>query len=276
MDLHLHAGMERQTTLEKWLDLAVADGRKVVVLLDHLELYRRTEAEQQSWLARRPDITARYPRGDAGHRALEADFARMRATRRDLVIFTGWEVSEKELDEGTEPDVLRRADLIGWHISPNNPGNAPDGAHLLRRARQVRALQKSLDKPMVLFHPFTMRVEKVRKHHPAPTAADYRFFHGDEQRQLAEVLRGAPIWIEIGRETGTCMKEPACRQAMLEDIRPLVALGVRFTVSTDAHSVRDQARTFRPEEFCAPLGVTPANVNTLVQELQKRKSGPAR
>jgi hypothetical protein len=36
LDLHLHAGMERPADLKAWIDLAVADGRKVILLLDQL------------------------------------------------------------------------------------------------------------------------------------------------------------------------------------------------------------------------------------------------
>ncbi len=273
LDLHLHSGMERQAPIDKWVDLAVADGRKVVVLVDHLELYRRTPAEYQVWLDKRKDVAARYPLGKAGHEALWADFARMRE-RKDVVVFTGWEVSETELDEGTEPDALLAVDMVGWHISPNNKGNAPDGPHLIRRARQVKEIQKRIPRPMVLFHPFTMRVEKVQKlakkagkSIDSIPVADYRFFHGDEQKQLADILRGTSIYVEIGRETGTCMKQANCRQAMIEDIKPLADMGVQFTVSTDAHSVAHLEKTFRPETFCGPLGVTEANVNTLVREL---------
>jgi len=36
MDMHLHAGMERRVPLEEWIDIAVAGGRRVVLVLDHL------------------------------------------------------------------------------------------------------------------------------------------------------------------------------------------------------------------------------------------------
>src|SRR4051794_14146005 len=42
LDFHLHSGMEREVELNSWLEMAAADGRKAVVLLDHLELYRKT------------------------------------------------------------------------------------------------------------------------------------------------------------------------------------------------------------------------------------------
>ena len=46
MDMHLHGGLEREIDLEPWIDLAVGDGRKVIVLVDHLELYREADRKK--------------------------------------------------------------------------------------------------------------------------------------------------------------------------------------------------------------------------------------
>ncbi len=274
MDLHLHAGLERETSLDEWLDLAAADGRRVVLLVDHLELYRMSDSQYRDWLLRHPSFTARYPMGPPGHRALLADFARAASRRQDLIVFTGWEVSEEELDTGLELSALEMVEAVGFHISPRHGKAPPDGRHLIRRARQVRALQERLKRPMILFHPFTMRVEHLERaaleagrRLDSLTAEEYRFFQPGEQAELAEVLRGARIYVEIARETEACMARPACREAMVADVRPLAELGVRFTVSTDAHTLEHARRPFRPETYCQPLGVTPENAGGLVAEL---------
>src|SRR5438105_1250451 len=108
MDLHLHSGMERPVALDKWLDLAVADGRRVFLLLDHLELYRKTPQAYELWRSQ-GGFEARYPVGPAGHKALFADFDTA-ARRTDVLIFKGWEVSETELDTGLELAPMRMAD----------------------------------------------------------------------------------------------------------------------------------------------------------------------
>jgi hypothetical protein len=41
--------MEREVDLNSWLEMAAADGRKAVLLLDHLELYRKTPEEYAKW-----------------------------------------------------------------------------------------------------------------------------------------------------------------------------------------------------------------------------------
>ncbi|MCX6621644.1 MAG: hypothetical protein NTY38_11330 [Acidobacteria bacterium] len=46
IDLHLHSGMERQVPLDEWVDLAVADGRKVVVLVDDGKQSKPEEASK--------------------------------------------------------------------------------------------------------------------------------------------------------------------------------------------------------------------------------------
>ncbi len=278
MDLHLHAGLELEMDLKQWLDLAVADGRRVIVLLDHLELYRKTPDQYRDWLLQHPAFVIRYPMGMAGHRALLADFAKA-GQRRDLLVFTAWEVSEDELDTGAETGALTAVDAVGWHISPRNGRAPPDGRHLIRRARQVKELQKRIPLPMILFHPFSMRVENLERtaqragrSRESITAAQYRFFQAGEQRELAEILRGSSIYLEIALETGACLKRPACREAMIADVKPLAEMGVQFTVSTDAHGVRHAQTPFRPETYCGPLGVTPANTNTLVRELLARRA----
>src|SRR5690606_5807421 len=118
-----------------------------------------------------------------------------REQRKDLLIFKGWEISETELDTGMDLEARRMVEVVGWHISPANGRKAPDGQHLLRRARQVLEAQKQVPVPMILFHPFTMRVENIQRTAKAQgrdpksiTVEEYRFFHGDEQRQFAELL----------------------------------------------------------------------------------------
>ncbi|MBI4890032.1 MAG: hypothetical protein HY821_05350 [Acidobacteria bacterium] len=87
---------------------------------------------------------------------------------------------------------------------------------------------------------------------------------------MADLLLGRSIYIEIATESGHCMENPACREAMIADLQPLAELGVRFTVSTDAHG----QLPFRPESYCKPLGVTPANTNSLVHEPPARRPRP--
>lgn len=272
MDMHLHAGMERTVDMSTWIDLAVKDGRKVLFLLDHIELYRRTQADYDAWRAK-SRFFALYPLGAAGHRALMTDFDTV-ARRAGVVVFKGWEVSERELDTGLEDSPLRMADILGFHISPNNGGAPPNGETLIRRARQLLEAQKKYPVPMILFHPFPMRIENIQntarkqgRDLKTITAAEYRFFRPGEQEELIRVLKGASIYVEMNWDTEAYWNNPACREALIADIRPLAEGGVQFTVGSDSHYLAHMRKSFRPASWCEPMGVTPLNTNTIVREL---------
>jgi histidinol phosphatase-like PHP family hydrolase len=272
MDLHLHAGMEREIEMKDWIDLAVSDGRKVILLLDHLELYRKSPQEYEAWRAK-GNFQARYPLGVSGHQALMADFDEA-AKRRDVIVFKGWEVYEGELDTGLEAAPLRMADVIGFHVSPNHGREAPNGRTLIKRVKQIKDAQKQFPVPMILFHPFPMRLENLQR-----TAADkgrdlktltveeYRFFQPGEQEELARLLKNTSIYIEISRATERYFADPVCREALIADIKPLAEAGVQFTISTDNHNVGSAKKPFTPSLYADALGVTPLNSNAVVREL---------
>jgi hypothetical protein len=273
MDMHLHSGMERPVDMDAWLAMAVKDGRKVAALIDHLELYRKTPAEYETWRSERK-FQARYPLAAAGHQAVMDDFDAAAARHPELLLFRAWEVYEGELDSGLEWSAMEKADVIGFHISPNNGRKPPNGQTLIKRARQAREMQKKLGVPVVLLHPFTSRVENVQRtainegrEMKDISVAEYRFFQPGEQQELAEILRGGSIYIEIAFSSKHCQGIAACFEAMRADIRPLADMGVPFTVSTDHHGVASARQTFDPETFCGPLGVTEASANTIIREL---------
>jgi histidinol phosphatase-like PHP family hydrolase len=277
MDLHLHAGLERQVPLNAWIDFAVADGRKVLVLLDHLELYRKTPQQYEAWRSGR-DFQADYPLGPAGHKALFADFDAA-AKRQDVIVFKGWEIGEDELDGRLEAAPMRMAEVIGWHISPKNGAEPPNGRTLIHRVKQIGEVQKQYPVPMMVFHPFPMRIENIRNTAQARgrdlrtiTPEEYRFFQPGEQEELIKLLSGSSIYIEISHGTEPCFKDPACREALIADTLPLAKAGVQFSISTDNHYMGHLKKPFNPAYYCAPMGITPFNSNTIVRELLALKA----
>jgi len=260
MDMHLHAGLECDIGLSEWVDMNASDGRKVMVLLDHLELYRRKAA-------------GRYPMGPAGHKALMAAFDAEAARRKDLVLFKGWEILETELDTGLETAPMTMAEVLGWHISWSLP-DAPNGQLLIKRVKQLKELHKQFPVPMIVFHPFAARIRKLQdsakeqgRDPKSITLAEYRFFQPGEQQELARILKDSSIYIEISSSNASFIHDPVCREALIADVKPLADAGVQFTVSTDHHVSKSADKPFHPEAYCAPLGVTPENTNGIVQEL---------
>ncbi len=278
MDMHLHAGLERRLPMNEWLDLAAAQGRKAVLLLDHLELYRQTPDEYVRWAAK-DHLKPWYAMGAEGHRQLFADFDQAAAGRKDLLIFRGWEIAEFELDEGLETAPMALAEVIGWHISPHHQEKAPDGRLLLRRIEQVKNVQKQFPVPMILFHPFSMRLEhldrkakKAGKDLASLPPETLRFFTPAEQNEVIRVLKNTSIYIEMPLDVVAYWDIPAAREAIIADVKPLADAGVKFTVSTDAHGIGDQTRPFQPERYCEPCGITPDNANALLRELLARRA----
>ena len=272
MDMHIHAGMERDLPLNEWIDYSVKDGRKVLVLLDHIELYRMDQKEHDAWV-KKNNKTDWYPIGTKGHIALMNDFADAEK-RNDVLTFRGWEISERELDGELEVEPMKMAEVIGWHISPNNGGPAPNGQTLLKRTQQIIKAQKQFPVPMILFHPFSMRIENLTRtaqksgqDMASISVKDYLFFQPGEQAELIELLRGQSIYIEISKGLRHYWENEKVRKAVYQDVRPLVEAGVQFIVSTDAHGVKSLTKPFNPKYYCDELGITPENTNTIVREL---------
>lgn len=278
MDMHLHAGLERQVPMQEWVKLAKDDGRKVLLLLDHIELYRKTANEYADW-AKEENVPQWYPIGTEGHRALFAEMDAVVARHKDLVVFKGWEVGEFELEEGLESEAMKLAEVIGWHISPNRDEGAPDGKHLIRRISQIKEVQKLFPVPMIIFHPFSMRFErlvrdaqKAGRDAKSLTVEQCRFFQPGEQEEVVRLLKGSFIYIEMPRGVESFWDVPAMREALIADIKPLAEGGVKFTVSTDNHGVASAKKPFHPERYCEPCGITPDNANAIVHDLLARKN----
>lgn len=278
MDMHIHCGLERRLPLNEWIDLSIADGRKVFFCLDHIELYDRTPKEYAQW-AKEEGVQQWYPMGTAGHAALMADITTLAAARKDLTIFKGWEVAEFDLDDGVNYEPLKAAQIIGWHISSTHEGDEPNGALFIRRVKQVKEVQKKLDVPMILFHPFPARLgrlakvaKKAGRTLDSLTVDELRFFKPGEQDEVIRLLKDSSIYIEMGRGTEGYWDTPNMREALIADIKPLADAGVKFTVSTDAHTPDSFKKPFHPEVYCEPCGITPENANAIIKDLMDRRN----
>lgn len=278
MDMHLHAGMERPLPLDQWIDLAIKDGRKALFLLDHLELYAQTPDELERW-RKKDGLPPWYPVGAEGHQKLMADFGAYAAAHPELLIIKGWEIAEFDLDDGLDREPMTLAEVIGWHISPNHDDGPPDGKRLIHRIHQILKVQKEFPVPMIIFHPFPVRIEALEKaakrtgNDPnALTTQECRFFTAEEQKEVIRLIKDESLYIEMGLDTIRYWDRPALREALIADIKPLADAGVKFTVSTDNHYLAHARTSFHPEVYCEPCGITPENANALVREVLRRRT----
>lgn len=274
IDLHVHAGKERPMPLNDWVDFLARDGRKVMLLLDHLELYRMEEKQKNEWLSK-TNLKDWYPDPATGKYQLMKDLSNISASRKDVIIFRGWEIWEGELDGGLEKQPMKGAEVIGWHFSKAAwNGKPPMGKELISRVKQVIEVQKEFHVPMILFHPFSGHYKSVKeaalqsgRQVTSIKKEEYRYFTSDEQQELIGLLKGSSIYMEIEMGWLNLSEDPIVKDAFTEDIRPLVDAGLKFTVSTDAHNQRHMSKPYQPEVYCRSLGVTPENVNTIIREL---------
>ena len=273
MDMHLHAGLERdEPDMDKWIDLPVTDGRRVMVLVDHMEFYRKKEP-------------GRYPHGAEGHKAFMAEIEAQIARRKDLLIFKGWEINQSVLDlgpEALETAPMHMVETIGWHIDRSLVGRPPDGQLLIKRVKQLKELRKEFPIPMMLYHPFHRRIANLQEDAKkaggdaaSVPLAKYRLFQPGEQEELIELLKGSSLYLEICHGQIYQMRIPVCREALIADIKPLAEAGVQFTVSTDNHYVKSAQQKFEPETYCEPIGVTPQNTNSIIHELMSIRRAKA-
>lgn len=273
IDLHIHAGKERPLPLNEWIDLSVRDGRKVMLLLDHLELHRMDEREHQTWIQKNR-FTDWYPNTTTSKQDLMRELAAVQS-RKDVLTFRGWEIWEGELEEGLERPPMKEAEVIGWHLSKAAwNGTAPTGKELIIRARQILEVQKEFPVPMIIFHPFDGHIKQVRETAVAAgrkvseiTKAEYRYFTPAQQKELLDLIQGSSVYIEMSRGWSALWEDAIVREAFIEDLRPLAEGGIKFTVSTDAHGLESLKKPYHPESYCRELGITAENVNMIVREL---------
>ena len=261
LDFHYHGGLERdeKLSIDEWIDMGVAMGRRCFLLVDHLELYR---PEPYKKYIKHP----RYPSGAEGHREFlkEVDHARK---RRDVLIFSGWEVIEDEIETGLDWEALRLVEAIGWHIKRHN------GHELVRRIRAIQEVQKQLPVPMILYHPFS-RAGTRPESSEGRSINDLRCLSSEVQKQMIDLLGDSSLHLEInlGWVFAYKWRDRKMREALIEDIRPLAEAGLPFTVGSDDHRVEDQSREHNADQLCAAFGIRSRQVNRIVGELLAQRA----
>ena len=279
LDFHFHGGLEREPdlSLEQWVMIAQnsrqnpppamagiskADwlkrresvGRSCFLIVDHLELYRPERLEITRRYVKKP----RYPLAPEGRKEFIAEVDALRAARKDLIIFSGWEALETDFDTGLDMEALEMVDCVGWHIGKDPGGPVP-------RAKQICDLQKKLAMPMIMYHPFRQPVPKE-----GDTVASLRQLSPDQQKQLIDLLGDSSVYLEINISVMIqYWPKPLKRQAFIDDLRPLVEAGLEFAVGSDWHR-REDIEYYEPERYLADLGIHARQVTGIVGDLLTR------
>jgi histidinol phosphatase-like PHP family hydrolase len=269
VDLHVHAGQERDTTLDELVGTLVRGGVSVMGLLDHSELYEMGDGALKAKMGR-----IVYASSDEGLDQFYADVARVgRCYEGTAAIFKGLELPEWEILRTTKR-CIRPADFVGCHM--NTSSHDPKyrhytketcGEHLAKRATELLQLCSRHGKPAVLFHPFHRRVQELR----AELGSEERLerteevFTAEDIQILAEAVSSPRLYIELNfGDIFQAALDPVILGFLRRTCRRLKEAGFSFSLGSDYHRLPDQLRN--PDDIVSQLGLGIADLG-LVQDL---------
>jgi len=278
IDLHYHAGQERQpgTTLEGYLDHAVATGRVVLGVTDHLERYIGSPRSP----AKNPPL---YEQSVAGLQDYRADVDSLRERYPSLKIFFGPEIhAGPRIDIRRIPHgVVDVSDYFLASLPTIDTSIAANTEARVDRSRAIAEMRERTGRPIFLCHPFRTSVNDRLVKRPiapwvtalAPRSPDKfsdvevnRFF-GFDVRALGRACWECALPIEINGGTDSRIRGlnlPAPLQMLWACYRILQQEGVTFVPGSDQHgymrtSTRREGR-YVPFDAFDVLGVTAQDI----------------
>ncbi len=266
VDCHLHAGLERRETLEDIFAYLREDGRKVVGLIDHAELYLEDPPDWAQMglygmALRAGEVGAADLFEDRLHGPLAFYMEAREAAARfggGLRVGVGLEVSGPYLDR-IEPEWLDGADYLGI-CADQPPEGRPWGEHMAGLVRRAERLRGGRDIGLVLHHPFRWRLLGLGHDAQAEIPDAGGFTREDAEtasRALAEAgavaeVNFASFW-HLGRDRRLL---PAARKAfeLLRDA------GASFSLGSDFHGVRGLPTGYAPSKALEAFGLSTGDV----------------
>ena len=280
VDCHVHAGLERAQSLARMLGYCRDDGREVVGLLDHAELYM---TRPPGWgegvldfVARRiastdelADLVDLYRDHAAGpeafyHSAREG----IRLHGAGLRVAVGIEVNGASLESGLIPDAwLDGADFLGI-CTTQPPADGAWGEHLAKLLSLADHLRGGREMGLVLHHPFRWRLFDIARASSGamPEAGG---FSADDARVTANALADAGAVAEVNfaslfpdyvqHQVGGPDKArevvSAARAAFARLCEAGGAHAVKFSLGSDMHALPKGLGVYRPSEMLETLGL---------------------
>jgi len=265
-DCHLHAGLERRETFDEVFEYLVADGREIVGLVDHAELYVEepprwaalglAEAAKRAERAGIVDLYRKRLRGpDVFYREARAA---ARGSGQGLRVGVGLEVSGDYLGR-IDPDWLDGADFMG--ICTSQPRDGADwGGHLAGLLRKARALLGGRTLGLVLNHPIRWRLLDLAREGRGPFPFAGGLTEADA-RVVVEALRNAGAVAEVNFASyWHFSKDERMLRAAREALTMLRDAGARFSLGSDFHAVAGLPTSYAPSDALEALGLTVADV----------------
>jgi histidinol phosphatase-like PHP family hydrolase len=269
IDLHLHAGQERDMPLEGLVKTFVDQGISFLGLLDHSELYQMGD---EALKAKFGQLV--YHATPQGLRDFYAEVDELgRAYAGQACIFKGIELPEWEI-LFSDSDLLELTDFVGCHLntSCHDPAhrhyvNTSCGEHLANRASQLLKVCEPLGKPAVLFHPFHRRVQELgTKVASGGTLESEEVFTDEDIGYLLEKVDVENLYVELNfGDIFTAAATGGLLEILGRTCRALKAGGIGFSLGSDYHRTPEDFRD--PDPIVARLGLTLKDL-TLIRRLQ--------
>ena len=253
IDLHVHAGIERPVPMDVWIEGLIRRGCKALGLLDHYELYLKSDEEYASYLERK-GFPRWYSNGIAGFREFCQQVRHQGATR-DVKILLGLEVYHGDFPD-IRPDFLDGLDFVGCHISKTESFE-PWGDFLLSAASKLSQTAHQYGLVGVLFHPFDHSFWHYRQGNIP--ARGLKIVEPDMLEDFADKIASLDICIEInwGSDSKN-LDHPAFLQEYLPVIEALKEKQVRFWLGSDVHHSPDAP--YDMARLCSALCIGSENV----------------
>jgi len=263
IDLHVHAGIERPVPMDNWMDGLIRTGRTVLGLVDHYELYLKSDEDYVSYLARK-GFPRWYANGLEGFRTF-CNEVRQQGKRSDITVLLGLEVYHGDFPDlfwilrGSESktsyirkDFLEGLDFIGCHISKTESFE-PWGDFLLKSAEKLSHTAHENGIIGVLFHPFD---HSFWAHRQGMTPErGLHIIEPDKLADFAEKMAKLDIYVEInwGSDSKN-LNQPEFIREYIPVIQALKSQGVRFWLGSDVHHSINSG--YNIDQMCAVLNIS--------------------
>lgn len=253
IDLHIHAGIERPVPIDTWVGGLVQKGRKALGLLDHYELYLKSDEEYAAYLKRK-GFPRWYSNGLPGFREFCKQM-RHQETVHNAKILLGLEVYHGDFPD-VRPDFLDGLDFVGCHISKTESFE-PWSDFLLHAASKLSQTAHRHDLVGILFHPFNHSFWSHRQ--GITPSRGLNIVEPDRLNGFADEIAELDICIEINYGSDSKnLDQPVFLQEYLPVISALKERQVLFWIGSDVHHSLETP--YDMSRLCSALSIGTDNV----------------
>lgn len=248
IDLHIHAGIERSEPMDTWVDGLIQKERKYLGLLDHYELYLKSDEDYAAYLDRK-GFPHWYSNGIKGFREF-CQQVRQQGAKRDVEILLGLEVYHGDYPD-IRPDFLDGLDFVGCHISKTE-SYEPWGDFLLHAASKLSKTAHQYGLIGVLFHPLN---HSFWHHRQGNTPArGLEIIKPDRLDEFADKMAALDIYIEVNwGSDAKNLDQPVFLREYLPVIEALKKRQVKFWLASDVHHSTDAP--YEMDRLCSALNI---------------------